>query len=250
MICYYLQTENNPVSIKIAVTSSVPVDLIIKGNDVNHMNSIYFQREVKFFSGVNEFDIPMPLTPKRLKVCAYSKDKTSIKINYIKAAALSWETPVYFNSEDKEYYNFIFDFCKKAGYLPAGIYYSLNKKFKIKLSDKIYDENGRISSTPARVFHDDGEIEISKDKFKIMTVFMRVMILLHERFHIRLPRESDPLKEEEKADLAALTVYRAFNFPKTEALASFIKVFRPVNASHERALLERTDKLFNFLKFN
>lgn len=253
MICYSVPSENNPIELKVSVTSKTPVSLILKGYDPNNINSIYFSREVDFFSGTQEFGIPMPLTPKLLKVCAFekgNKNSRSVSVSYVKAVPLTQTMPPYYNEKDQEYYDFIEEFCKNAGIYSPAIYYSRNKNFEIKLSKKIYNEDGTVSSTPARVFHDHGEIEVSQEKFNEMTVFMRMLILLHEYMHVRLPQVRDPLKEEEKADLAALEVYKALNYPKTEALSSFIKVFRPVNESHEKALIERTDKLFNFLKFN
>lgn len=236
--------------LKVSVSSLLPVKLVIKGYDPLHSNSIYFDREIDFFSGTKEFDVPMPISPEKLKICAYDDSKVagdSVKINYVKAVPLAQFGVPFMDSDDMEFYNFMEKFAKEAGYLKAGgkIYYSPSARFEIKLSDRIYNEDGTLSTTPARTFRPAGEIEVSKEKFDKMTVFMRVLILLHERMHIRADTE-----DEEVADRYAVESYVAMGYPKTEALYSFIKVFTPLNKQHEEALLQRTDKLNNFLKYN
>ncbi len=236
--------------LKVGVSSLTPVNLSIKGYDPLKANSVYFDRDIEFFSGHKEFDIPMPVTPDKLKVCALDLDSIgpdNVKINYIKAVPLL-QGPVFFmNKDDMEFYNFMEWFAKNSGHLKAKgtVYYSPSRKFEIKLSDRIYNDDGTVSTTPARTFRPGGEIEISKEKFDKMTVYMRVLILLHERMHIRANTQ-----DEEVADRYAVETYVKMGYPKTEALYSFIKVFTPINKKHEAALLQRTDKLNNFLKYN
>lgn len=249
MDCYIVPTEGSRLNLKVAVTSPTPIDLVIKGFDPDHANSVYFERDIAFFSKSEEFDIPMPISPKKLKVCVFNKNNRSepIKINYIKAESLPYKQIPFSTKEDMEFYEFIANFSKKAGYVPAGgtIYYSPSKRFEIKYSDVIYNTDGTKSSTPARTFRPNGEIEVSAEKMRKMTVFMIYHILLHERMHIRVDTH-----DEEKADLYAAKTYTGLGFPKTEALYSFIKVFTPINEVHERALIQRTEKLNNFLRFS
>lgn len=250
MDCYLVPTEDSRLNLKVAVTSPTPIDLVIKGYDPDHENSVYFEREIQFFKKSEEFDIPMPISPKRLRICAFSKKNKSekVKINYIKAESLPFRGNIPFaTKDDMEFYEFICNFAKKAGYAPAGgtIYTSPSGKFEIKYSDVIYNSDGTISSTPARTFRPLGEIEASAEKLRKMTVFMIIHILLHERMHIRVDTH-----DEEKADLFGVRTFVALGFPKTEALYSFIKVFKPINENHEKALIQRTEKLNNFLKYS
>jgi hypothetical protein len=248
MDCRIIPSENSRFDIKLAVTASTPIDLIIKGFDPDHNNSIYFEREVLFFKGSREFDCPMPISPKTMKLCVFNKSNkhsSEVKINYIKVVGLPVK-PLQFSSEaDMEFYRFIEKFCKNFGNLRNGIHYSPSKRFEIKISDKLYNDEAQtsVSSTPARTFRPGGEIEVSRPKFEKMTVFMRMLILLHERFHIRANTHN-----ESTADMYAVKTYTALGYPKTEALYSFIKVFKPVNAKHEAELIARTEKLNNFLQ--
>ncbi len=250
MECYNIPCQGSKLLIKVSVSSLIPVKLVIKGYDPLHANSIYFDREIEFFSGTKEFDIPMPISPEKLKICAYDAGKMAgdgVRINYVKAVPLVQFAVPFMDRADIEFYNFMEKFAKEAGYIKAGgkVYYSPSGDFEIKLSDRIYNEDGTLSTTPARTFRPHGEIEVSKEKFDKMTVFMRIMILLHERMHIRADTE-----DEEVADRYAAETYARMEYPKTEALYSFIKVFTPLNRQHEEALLQRTDKLNNFLKYN
>lgn len=248
MDCYNIPTGHYKINLKVGITSNSPIDLVIKGYDPDHINSVYFEREIGFFKGSREFDVPMPISPERLRLCVYEKGNKAgnlVKINYVKAVQLSQYNPPFNTPADKEYYSFIEKFCKEMGYKKPGITYSPSKRFEIKISQRILEEDGSESSTPARIFHPYGEIEVHEDKFKKMTVFMRVMILLHEYMHSRLNTAS-----ETRADEYAAKTYTAFGYPKTEALNSFIKVFTPINEKHEQDLINRTDKLYNFLKFN
>lgn len=246
MSCQKVPTSGLRLKFKIGVISTTPIDLILKGYDPDHANSTYFERDIPFFKGGKEFEVPMPMSPEKLIVCASEKGGLrNIPIRYIKAEPLIQKPLPFSSSRDFEFYGFISWFCKNCGHLKPDIYYSKNKNFEIKLSDKIREEDGSVSSTPARVFKPYGEIEVSKDKFDKMTVFMRMMILLHEYFHVRVNT-----RNEEVCDWYAVETYKAMGFPETEALYSFIKVFKPVNEQHEQALIKRTDKLFNYLKFN
>jgi hypothetical protein len=248
MDCISALSHNERLMFRVAVTSATPVDLIIKGFNPDKPNSIYFEREVQFFKNAKEFDIPMPITPYNLKICAFQKDAKDvggIKINYAKAERLPIGPVPFASAKDQEFYTFLEDFCAKCGFLKPGIYYSQNKNFEIKLSRQILNDNGSLSSTPARTFRPGGEIEVSQEQFNKMTVFMRIMILLHEYFHIRANTVN-----EEVADYHAMRTFSAMGYPKTEALYSFIKVFKPQNEKHENALLQRTDKLNNFLRFS
>jgi hypothetical protein len=249
MDCYLIPSHNTRMMLKVAITSATPVNLVIKGFNPDKPNSIYFEREVDFFKNAKEFDIPMPTTPFNLKVCAYQKENkqaSGIKINYLRAESLGQGFPQYNTLRDQEFYDFIEWFSQNCGFLkPDKIYESKNKNFEIKLSRQVLNDNGSLSSTPARTFRPGGEIEVSQEQFNKMTVYMRMMILLHEYFHIRANTTN-----EEIADKYAMQTFAAMGYPKTEALYSFIKVFKPQSEKHERALLERTDKLNNFLKFS
>jgi hypothetical protein len=140
---FFVPSHGESLLFKVGITSSTPVDLIIKGYDRDHSNSVYFEREVLFFKNAKEFDIPMPLSPENLVICAYNKNSSvsrEVKINYVKADRKLAGGPLsqFSNSADMEFYNFMFNFSKQLGYLKSDeIYYSEKRNFEIKLSSKI-----------------------------------------------------------------------------------------------------------------
>ncbi len=258
MQCWTIPTSLEPLIIKAGVYSHAPIDLILKGYDPDSANSVYFQREVEFFQGAEEFDIPMRITPEKLRVCAYN-GKTlladGVDLRYVKAETLKTGSYSFNSAQDENFYKFAEWFCKNAGILQSKEYtmpgnLARGEKLQIWLENNILDDNGKISSTPARTFYPDASnnytqiIEISRAKFDKMTVYMRLFILFHEYFHYR----ANAIDNEELADKYAAETFVGRGYPKTEALYSFIKIFKPVNANHEQALIQRTDKLNWFLQ--
>ncbi len=253
MECWTIPTSKEPLTIKAGVYSHAPVDLILKGYDPDNANSVYFQREIEFFHGAEEFDIPMRISPERLKVCAYN-GKTlladGVDLRYVKAGPLKTQSYSYNSTQDENFYRFAEWFCKNAGVLKTKEYTMPDGKLQIWLEDNIIGDDGKVSSTPARTFYPDASnnytqiIEISRAKFDKMTVYMRLFILLHEYFHYR----ANAIDNEELADKYAAETFVGRGYPKTEALYSFIKIFKPINEKHEQALIQRTDKLNWFLK--
>ncbi len=259
MECWTIPTSEEKLTVKAGVYSHAPVDLILKGYDPDNANSVYFQREIEFFQGAQEFDIPMRITPKKLRVCAYNKKTLladGVDLRYVKVDSLLTKPYTYNSPADEEFYTFLEWFCKNSGVLRSGEYGPQNVKIQLWLEDKIIGDDGKVSSTPARTFYPNESnnftqiIEISREKFDKMTVYMRILILLHEYFHYR----ANAIDNEELADRYAAETFVGRGYPKTEALYSFIKVFKPVGdtpeakARHEQAILQRTDKLNWFLQ--
>jgi len=247
MIKYTVPTSGKRLTVDVTVFSEKPIDLIIGGRDMFKHNTVYFKREVNNFKGQKTFEIPMPITPDKLSLLIYDKNKANSKevnVSGIKMSHLDFKlTPKFDTDLDKEFYVFMFWFCENFKYLPLGMYYSENKNYSIDYSNYIFEMDGAVSTTPSRINRSTCEIEVSRDKCKHMTVYMLAMILLHEYFHYRL---STP--NEQIVDNNAMVMYKNMGFPSTEALYSFIKGFEPKTNEHADALIQRTDNLFRFLQ--
>ena len=85
-------------------------------------------------------------------------------------------------------------------------------------------------TTPARVGHTSGIIEVSRKHFLTYTVPMRILILLHEFSHKYLNHKiGRATSDEVAADINALYIYLAHGFPDLEAHQAFLYVFKDAN---------------------
>ena len=153
------------------------------------------------------------------------------------------EYDVWWNQETKDFYKFAVEFSQNAGILSAGdkkphIYRSDDGKFTIDYYNTIYDKQSKKRlSTPARIGHNSGIIEVSKSKFMDYTIPMRLVILLHEYAHKYLnPKIGRPISYETGADIQGLYIYLGKGWSPYEAHKSFLQVFRKANGdeNHKR----------------
>ncbi len=253
MIRYTIPSMRHKILLTIPVYSESPIDLVITGKDYSKQNVVYFSREINDFKGQQLLHIPMPISPEKLLLSIYDKNRPSadaITTGQAKVTALQFNIPSPYNTpRDIEFYNLIAWFAERFRNLSPGEYYSDQKHYCISLHQKLFDEDGHELSTPSQVNRETGEIELSAEKIKNMSVYMMVMMLLHEFFHYR-----NKSTDEQKVDYYAADVYLAMGFPESEALYSFTNVFKPmknpdgsVNEAHEEALIERTDNLYHYL---
>lgn len=126
-----------------------------------------------------------------------------------------------------------------------------NDEFKIRYYPVIRDvQSGRPMSTPARIGHNSGIIDVSKAKFDKMTVAMRVCILLHEYSHkYRNPEMDLPIKDEVGADINGLYIYLGLGFSKVDAIYVYANVFlkaqTPGNIDRMRKIMEYIKRFEN-----
>mgnify|MGYP006992428745 FL=1 len=125
------------------------------------------------------------------------------------------------------------------------------KKFKIKYFPIIKDYlSGRSLSTPARIAHKSGIIEVSKMRFDKYTVPMRMMILLHEFAHkYKNPAMDLPISDEIGADINALYIYLGMGFSKVDAIYVYANVFLNAqtdqNIARMRKIVDYINKFSN-----
>ena len=217
--------------------------------DPNKPASKYVDRVGKL-NGKRTFELKFPISPKKLKIVIYNVangslpygEDDSFSISDVKVEPLP-QYDVWWNKETQNFYNFAVEFSQNAGILSAGeskpsIYRSNDGKFTIDYYNNIVDKKtNKMLTTPARIGHNTGIIEVSKNKFMQYTIPMRLVILLHEFSHKYLnPKIDRPISYETGADIQGLYVYLGKGWSPYEAHKTFLQVFKNANnePNHKR----------------
>lgn len=244
-----IPSNNFPFILAVTVETKRVVPVRMIAYDPNKPSTRYADLQGKV-DGTRIFKLRFPITPKRLKLKVYNPENGNLpigeddtfKVVDMKVQKVK-EYDVWWNQDTKNFYKFAVEFSENASILSAGnkkphIYRSDDGKFTIDYYNVIYDRtsNKRLS-TPARVGHTSGIIEVSKAKFMEYTVPMRLVILLHEYAHKYLnPKINRRIDYETGADIQALYIYLGKGWSPLEAHKSFLKVFKSANnkSNHKR----------------
>lgn len=236
---YLVGIGNRNLSLIITFECKSPKTLMITGSDPYKQSTRYFNRRKDSSYGIFELEFPLPLCPRVLHINFWDKDtksKDGIRILDISETDIKTGVITVANSEErykylKDFTAFAKKFAEKAGHLPLKHYISKCGKFEITYEDVIRDrQTGEKKRTPAVVYRKSGWIKIAANRFRSMTIPMRIIILYHEFFH-HFWDSSD----ETKMDLSALNVYLAEGFPKSEGLYAFTNVFSDYEPLKQRA---------------
>jgi hypothetical protein len=133
------------------------------------------------------------------------------------------------DEQTREFVNLALPFCQISGFVnpaPNGtLYTSKQGNINIKYYPVIKDK-GKPISTPARIGHNTGVIEVAQYCFDKYTIPMRFMILCHEYSHkYRNPKMNLDISNEFGADLNGLYIYLGMGFSKIDAICVFANVF-------------------------
>ncbi|PIZ52153.1 hypothetical protein COY27_01095 [Candidatus Woesearchaeota archaeon CG_4_10_14_0_2_um_filter_33_13] len=236
-----LPTNNVPFTLAIGIKTKQPEEIVIQIMDAHKPNTLYISRRT-WVNGEREYFLNLPQSPKAAQVNVFNiktenprlKDD-SFEITKIQPEELE-QCPVWMNQETKSFVAFAKQFSENAGIYSAGeytphIYRSDDSKFHIDYFIKIFDrQTKQVLSTPARIGHATGVIEVAKADFINYTVPMRMIILLHEFAHKYLnPRINKPIGYEVGADINALNIYLSLGYPPSEAHYAFLHVFKDNN---------------------
>lgn len=239
---FKIPSNNLPFTLVIGIKTQGKQRIIIAAKDSSKPNTYYFSRGCDI-DGYKEFDLKFPQSAKLMDLTIFNAAKGNFKNDEDKTFSITKydveklkTCPLWMNSDVSSFVKFAQWFSDNAGWLSAGkdkagIYRSENSKFCIDYYDKIKDRRtGKTLSTPARVGHTTGIIEISKDDFVKYTVPMRMIILLHEFSHKWMNKLSNrEINDEVAADINALNIYLSLGYPSIEAEYAFLKVFKDAN---------------------
>lgn len=244
-----IPSNYNSFQLNISIKTKDISRIRIVALDPNKPASKYVDRSGKLM-GNRTFELKFPVSPKKLKIAIFNVEKgnlpygedDSFSIEDMKVEPLT-KYDVWWNKDTQNFYNFAVEFCQNAGILSAGeskphIYRSDDGKFTIDYYNNIIDKKtNKLLTTPARIGHNTGIIEVSKNKFMQYTIPMRLVILLHEFSHKYLnPKIDRPINYETGADIQGLYVYLGKGWSPYEAHKTFLQVFRNANnePNHKR----------------
>jgi len=196
-------------------------------------NSKYVDRTIEVEGGKRTIELKFPESPQKLKIkVQVAKDVVvppDFMVNIAETDLVTYNA--YFDNAVKSFLAFVVPFCQLCGYTPATqngrIWRSPSGMFNIKFFTQIRDYmTGRVIGTPARIGHQTGIIEVSKEKLDSYTIPMRLIILLHEFSHkYRNPKIGLPISHESGADINALYIYLSLGYSKVDAIYVFANVF-------------------------
>jgi hypothetical protein len=244
-----IPSNHFPFQIDLTIDSKVPARIRILAVDPNKPATKYFDLHGTV-DGTRKFELRFPVSPKRLKIIIlntangdlpYGEDPT-FSIKTIQVVKLK-EYDVWWNQDTKNFYKFAVQFAQNAGVLSAGnrkphIYRSNDGKFTIDYYNSIWDQKSqKFLTTPARIGHISGVIDVSKQSFLEYTVPMRLVILLHEFSHKYLnPNLGRKIEDETSADIQGLYIYLGKGWSSQEGMKAFLRVFGSAKneANHKR----------------
>ena len=257
---FTIPSNRIPFTLVIAIESKGDVKLKITASDDKKPMTFFYNRNI-VVNGQREIQLKMPISPKILiveiynvEVGRYDNDEDgSFRIVKFEPKKLK-QNPVWLKPEDTSFMRFAKQFSENASILSAGdkkpsIYRSDDAKYTIDYYDKIRDKKtGKVVSTPARIGHTTGIIEVSKHDFMQYTVPMRMVILLHEYAHkYKNPKIGKQISDEVAADINALSMYLSEGFSEVEAHRAFLTVFKGSdNAQNTRRYLILKDFIAKF----
>lgn len=195
----------------------------------------YHRRRVPVHDGENCVILKTPIVPDDKLITEVQKQhgKFNIQLTDISATPIS-RMP----SSDSDWMNAAEHIAANCNQMNTGTYTG-NEGVKFILVDSIKNDDGTISKTPARVYHDNGDTVINLPEFCKHSVFVRMFILMHERGHYLLDSKS-----ETEADKYAADVLLNNGYPKIEIIYAATKIFPPDSIEMQK----RADALVNYIK--
>lgn len=241
-----IATNQVPITLVVGIRTKTPTQLVINVSSIKKRNTSYFNR-VTVVDGYREFDLQLPQSPRGARITIYNPEVGNVKPNQDptfsveKFTTESLQTcPINLKPDQKSFIKLAQMFSENAGILTAtkkdgepSIYRSNDGKFQIDYYNQIVDKkSGQLLTTPARIGHSSGIIEVSRKDFRKYTVPMRMIILLHEYNHkYGNPKINKPIAYETGADILALSMYLSLGYSPAEAHYAFLRVFKDSNHS-------------------
>ena len=255
-------SENRTFSLNITITCNGTKSFRVWAEDLGKKNSKYADRTI-IVEGKRTIYFSFPITPRQLFfACLNANDPMDKDFTVIIEETPLKTYNIAMDGETIDFVQLACQFSQVCGFrLPERTgteYKTSDDKFRIMYYPIIIDKvTSKPMSTPSRIGHSTGIIEVSAAKFINYTIPMRVMILLHEFSHkYKNPKIGLKIENEVGADINALYIYLGMGFSKIDAITVFGKVFlkaqTPQNRERLRKILDYINKFENqeFAKIN
>ena len=235
---YVLPTDHKSFALKLKVNTIEPKKVAIVAKSYEEV-PVYYLNRIAPVSGEREFTLKFPQSPETLMLSVFDSEGTNDPNNQDGSIEVLDTTIVdlptadmWLKANDREFIEFAQKFAEECKKLTCGtdgrpvIYESKNRKFRINYYDVIRSEQGQELSTPARVGHTTGNIDMAKSKIMDYTVPMTLVVLLHEYSHkYKNPTADFDIGYESGADIHALDMMLSMGYPHIEMQRGFLAVF-------------------------
>ncbi len=271
---FYLPTNRQSFTLEVDIVTSSPQDIRLLAMDTQKPSTYYiYQRGV--VDGKRTFYMKFPQSPPTLVISIFNLKKgnfrdVSVMVDGNKKTVFNEKDPSFkitrleltpcrkipfaATPDTLSFLKFAQEFAENASILQAGnrnpmLYTSDDGKFEITYSDVIRNRRtGAYLSTPARIGHDSGRIDVSKNSFLNYTVPMRVLVLLHEYAHKWLnPSIGRQIGYESGADINALEIFLSEGYPYMEANYAFTNIFDSKTANNP-GNVKRLEFIKNYIR--
>lgn len=244
-----IDINNKPCTIYLHIETSQKCKFRITACDVQP-HSYYVYRTIEVADKRTIF-LSFPVAPKQIRLsveCLGDKVNSRFKINPEVKDLRKYN--IWIDEETENFLDLAVPFSQVCGFeIPTRqgkVYSSEDKTFNIKYVPQIIDYmTGKSMSTPARIGHNTGLIEVNAGKFIKYTIPMRMMILLHEFSHKwKNPKINLPISDEVGADINALYIYLGLGFSKVDAIYVYANVFLSAQGKGNQ---ERMRKIMDYI---
>ncbi len=224
-------SNNKKMALNITITCKGKKKFRVWAEEVNKRNSKYAERDIEV-DGNRTIFFSFPVSPKQLFIGCGNVSNPQDKDFDIKVEEAPLKTyDIWLDDDSADFVQLAVVASQVCGFKKASndgtMYSSKDGKYNIKVFPVIRDAvSGQALSTPARVGHRTGIIEVSAIKFARYTIPMRICILLHEFSHkFKNPTIGLQISNEVGADINALYIYLGLGFSKVDAICVFANVF-------------------------
>jgi hypothetical protein len=253
----YIPTKRRQFTLYLDFTTKRPEKIRVITKDATKANTVYSDRTIQV-NGKRQIYITLPLSPEALALEVFNvaidrklEKDPSFEVT-VKAKPLI-KYDIVTDEDTRDFIDFNNWFSENAGMISAtrpdgtpSIYKSANGKYTIQYFDVIKDENGSPMTTPARIGHTSGTIQVAANAFRKYTIPMRHVILDHEFSHkYRNPKLGFPIEDEIGADINALYFYLGEGFSKVDATEVYCNVFY---RAQNKENLKRLQVINKFIK--
>ena len=243
-----LDTDNEAMCLHCTITCKGKKKFRVWAEDYGKKFSKYADRIIEV-DGKRTIFLSFPVSPRNLFIgCLNSENPKDEDFTFDTIKSPLRKYNIYMDSDTKDFVQLALNFSQRCGFdlppLGGNEWRDQNGLYRIKYVPIITDgATGTPLSTPARIGHSTGTIEISARKFVQYTIPMRMMILLHEFSHkYKNPKIGLKISNEFGADVNGLYIYLGMGFSKIDAILVFSKIFlaaqTPQNQQRMRKVME------------
>lgn len=241
------QSDNKKFCLYITIKCKGKKKFRVWAEDYGKRNSKYADREITV-DGDRTIHFSFPISPKELFIGVLNSQDykdTNYEVSIIEGNLKDYD--IWMDKETKNFVKLALYVSQVSGFTqPPKIFKTDDGKFNIRYFDVIRNADGNPISTPARIGHNTGMIDIAKYKFDKYTIPMRFVILLHEFSHkYKNPKIGLEISNEIGADINALYIYLGLGFSKIDAICVFANVFLKAQT---KGNIERIRKITDYIQ--